>query len=81
MEVSEVLREGLGVVLRIAGPLLVLSMIVGIIVAIFQAVTQIHEQSLAFILKALTVVGALVIGGGWMMQLLIDFCLSVFALM
>ncbi len=81
MEVSEVLREGMVVVLKIAAPLLVLSMIMGIIIAIFQAVTQIHEQSLAFILKALVVVGALVIGGSWMMQNLIDYCLMLFTLM
>ena len=49
MEVVDILREGVGVALRIGAPLLILSMLVGILVAIFQAVTQIHEQSLSFI--------------------------------
>ena len=42
MEVADILREGIGVALKIGGPLLILSMAVGILVAIFQAVTQIH---------------------------------------
>ena len=49
--VSDTLREGVMVALKLGGPLLILSMAVGILVAIFQAVTQIHEQSLSFILK------------------------------
>ncbi len=81
MHVSEVLLEALGVALRIAGPLLILSMIVGIIVAIFQAVTQIHEQSLGFILKLIVVIGALTIGGSWMMENLLVFCRYLFTLM
>ena len=48
MEVVDILREGVGVALRIGAPLLILSMLVGILVAIFQAVTQIHEQSLSW---------------------------------
>ena len=50
MEVVDILREGVGGALRIGAPLLILSMLVGILVAIFQAVTQIHEQSLSFLL-------------------------------
>lgn len=51
MDVVDILREGVGVALKLGAPLLLLSMLVGILVAIFQAVTQIHEQSLSFILK------------------------------
>ena len=59
--VSDTLREGVMVALKLGGPLLILSMAVGILVAIFQAVTQIHEQSLSFILKLIVVV--VVVGG------------------
>ena len=62
MEVADILREGIGVALKIGGPLLILSMAVGILVAIFQAVTQIHEQSLSFILKLIVVVLVLTVG-------------------
>lgn len=81
MEPVDILRQGVGVALKIAGPLLVLSMVVGILVAIFQAVTQIHEQSLSFILKLIVVVLVLLVGGGWMLENLQDFARYLFTLM
>ena len=81
MEVADILREGIGVALKIGGPLLILSMAVGILVAIFQAVTQIHEQSLSFILKLIVVVLVLLIGGGWMLEVLQDYTRYLFSLM
>lgn len=81
MEVVDVMRQGIGVILKISGPLLVLSMLVGVLVAIFQAVTQIHEQSLAFILKLVVVVGVLLLGGGWMLEVLLDYTRYLFTLM
>ncbi|HIY21953.1 MAG TPA: flagellar biosynthetic protein FliQ [Candidatus Flavonifractor merdigallinarum] len=81
MEVVDIMREGIGVALKISGPLLLLSMAVGILVAIFQAVTQIHEQSLSFILKLLVVVLVLLIGGGWMLETLLDYTRYLFTLM
>ena len=81
MEVADVLREGVGVALKIGAPLLLLSMVVGILVAIFQAVTQIHEQSLSFILKLIVVVLILLVGGGWMLETLQDFTRYLFTLM
>lgn len=81
MEVADILREGIGVALKIGGPLLMLSMAVGILVAIFQAVTQIHEQSLSFILKLIVVVLVLLIGGGWMLETLLEFSRYLFTLM
>ena len=64
MDVVDILREGVGVALKLGAPLLLLSMLVGILVAIFQAVTQIHEQSLSFILKMIVVVLILLAAGG-----------------
>ena len=81
MEVVDVMRQGIGVILKISGPLLILSMLVGVLVAIFQAVTQIHEQSLSFILKLVVVVGVLLLGGGWMLEVLLDFSRYLFTLM
>ena len=81
MEVADVLREGVGVVLKIGAPLLLLSMLVGVLVAIFQAVTQIHEQSLAFILKLIVAVIVLLVGGGWMLEMLLDYTRYLFTLM
>ena len=79
--VIELLREGVWVAVKLCAPLLVLSMAVGVLLAIFQAVTQIHEQTLSFIFKLTVVILVLLVGGGWMMQTLLDYARSLFALM
>ena len=79
--VMDVLRDGVGVAIRLAGPMLILSMLVGVLIAIFQAVTQIHEQTIAFALKLLVIVVVLLLGGGWMLETLQDFTRSLFTLM
>lgn len=77
--VGEILRSAMVVTLKLGGPLLLLSMMVGVIVAIFQAVTQIHEQTLGFILKLIVVVLVLLVGGGWMLETIMEFTKEVFA--
>lgn len=79
--VAEVLREGVWVVIRLCAPMLLLSMGVGVLLAIFQAVTQIHEQTLSFIFKLTVVILVLLIGGGWMMETLLDYAKGLFSLM
>lgn len=79
--VAEVLREGVWVVIKLCAPMLLLSMAVGVLLAIFQAVTQIHEQTLSFIFKLTVVILVLLIGGGWMMENLLDYAKELFALM
>ena len=79
-QVMDLVRDAVGVAIRLAGPMLVLSMIVGVVVAIFQAVTQIHEQSIGFALKLIVVVTVLLLGGGWMLDTLKDYTYLVFQL-
>ncbi|MBD5151395.1 MAG: flagellar biosynthesis protein FliQ [Oscillibacter sp.] len=79
--VAEVLREGVWVVIKLCAPMLLLSMAVGVLLAIFQAVTQIHEQTLSFIFKLTVVVIVLLVGGSWMMQTLLDYANGLFDLM
>lgn len=81
MEAADIMREGVSVAIMLSAPVLLLSMLVGILVAIFQGVTQIHEQSLSFILKLIVVVLVLLVGGGWMMETLLDFARYLFTLM
>lgn len=81
MDTVDILREAVVVALKLGAPMLILSMLVGILVAIFQAVTQIHEQSLSFILKLLVVILILLVGGGWMLETLQDFTRYLFTLM
>ena len=78
---TELMREGVWVVIKLCAPMLLLSMLVGVLLAIFQAVTQIHEHTLSFIFKLTVVVIVLLVGGGWMMETLLDYARSLFALM
>lgn len=63
--------------LMIMAPLLVIVMVVGVLVSIFQVVTQIQEVSLSFIPKIITVVLVLQIFGPWMLKILVNYSASV----
>ena len=78
--VAGVLREAVSVALKLGGPMLILSMLVGVMIAIFQAVTQIHEQTISFMLKLIVVILVLLIGGSWMLTTLQDYTKEIFAL-
>lgn len=78
--VTGVLREAVSVALKLGGPMLILSMLVGVMIAIFQAVTQIHEQTISFMLKLIVVILILLIGGSWMLTTLQDYTKDIFAL-
>ena len=80
-EVLGVFQEALLVALKLSAPLLVASIAIGLVVAIFQAATQIHEQTLTFVPKVL-VIALLLIGlGSWMMTLMNDLVQNLFAMM
>ena len=79
-QVADLLRDGVNLALKLASPMLLLSMLVGVVVAIFQAVTQIHEQTIGFVLKLIIVVGVLLVAGGWMMDTLQDYTREIFSL-
>ena len=79
--ITDVMRDAVGVVIKLGGPMLVLSMLAGVLIAIFQAVTQIHEQTIGFILKVVIIVGVLLLAGGWMLTTLQEYAREVFDLM
>lgn len=66
-------RDALYTALLVAGPLLLLSLLVGLVISVFQATTQIQEQTLAFVPKILAVFLGLVIFGPWMLQIMREF--------
>ena len=78
--VSNVLIDAMTVAIKLSAPMLLLGMIIGVIVAIFQAVTQIHEQTIGFVLKLIVVVAVLLVGGHWMLATLQDFAAEIFRL-
>ena len=80
-QVTDVFRDAVGVAIRLAAPILLLGLTVGVATAILQAVTQIREQTIAFTLKLIVVVLFLVVGGSWMMMQLSEFSIGLFELM
>ncbi|OLN33492.1 flagellar biosynthesis protein FliQ [Desulfosporosinus metallidurans] len=73
MSQSQVLymaKEAVGAVLLVGGPILGVSLLVGLLVSIFQAMTQIQEQTLSFIPKVVAVVAILILLGPWMLSVL-----------
>jgi flagellar biosynthetic protein FliQ len=63
-------KEAVGAVLLVGGPILGVSLLVGLLVSIFQAMTQIQEQTLTFIPKVVAVVAVLLLLGPWMLSVL-----------
>lgn len=72
-EIMSIFNEGMLVLVRIAGPILLASIVIGLVVAVFQAATQIHEQTLTFVPKLIMIGLVLLLGGQWMMTSLVDF--------
>jgi flagellar biosynthesis protein FliQ len=71
-------QEALYLVLVISGPPVVISLVVGLIIAVFQATTQIQEQTLTFAPKMVIVFGILALLGSWMGALLLRFSHRIF---
>lgn len=80
-QVMAVFQEAMLVALKLAAPMLVISIVIGLMVAIFQAATQIHEQTLTFVPKILAIALLLLATGSWMMRLLGDLMNKLFVLM
>lgn len=80
-QVIEILREALVVAFKLAAPLLLVSIVVGLVVSVFQAATQIHEQTLTFVPKVVVVALLMLFLASWMMTLLGDFMRSLFTIM
>ena len=76
--VMELAYQGMRVTLLMATPLLMAALLVGLIVSLFQAATQINEMTLSFIPKILAVFATLILAGPWMLGLIIDFTQTLF---
>lgn len=76
--VLQIFREALILSIKLAGPLLLISMIVGLVIAILQAATQVHEQTLTFVPKALTIVVLLLLMAPMMISSCNDFVERIF---
>lgn len=66
-------REAIEVTILVSGPLLLVALVIGLIISIFQAATQINEATLSFIPKLIGIFITLIIAGSWMLTLLTDY--------
>lgn len=79
-EVLAVFQEALLVALKLAGPMLLASIVIGLVIAIFQAATQIHEQTLTFVPKVLVIALMLIAMGSWMITVMDDLFQTLFSI-
>lgn len=73
-------RQALITVLKVSGPILLFGLVTGVIISVFQATTQINEQTLTFIPKIVVILAAIVLFGPWMGRTMLDFASSIFAM-
>lgn len=75
--VIEMTNRALYLIIEVSLPVLLVSLIVGLIISIFQTVTSIQEQTLTFVPKIICVFLALMLVGGWMMNSMVEFTTSL----
>ena len=78
-QIIKVIADAVNTILMVSAPILIVAMVVGIIVSIFQATTQINEQTLAFVPKIIAIFLAILIFGGWMLTHLTNFTTGLFS--
>jgi flagellar biosynthetic protein FliQ len=78
-QATELLRQTLVLTLVIAAPMLVIGMVVGIIISLFQAVTQIQEQTLTFVPKITAMIAAAIMLMPWIGQRLLEYASMMFS--
>jgi flagellar biosynthesis protein FliQ len=66
-------QQGLTMLLMVSAPLLIVVLLVGLVVSIFQAATQINESTLSFVPKIVAAMAVLVIAGPWMLATLVEY--------
>ena len=77
-EVLTIMQQAIYTILKVGAPMMITALVIGLLISIFQAMTQINEQTLVFVPKILAVLLALVLFGSWMMTTLIEFTVKLF---
>ncbi|MGL4344513.1 MAG: flagellar biosynthesis protein FliQ [Cellulosilyticaceae bacterium] len=76
--VMDTMREGIMIMIKVSAPMLLVALIIGLVVSIFQTATSIQEQTLAFIPKIIGVFMAIVLFGSWILTTLVTFITKIF---
>ena len=71
-------QEALMILLMVSMPILLMVLVVGLVVSVFQAITQINEASLSFVPKLLAAVGVWIFAGPWMLSTMVDYIRRTF---
>lgn len=79
-DVLSIFKDAIWLILKISAPMLIISILLGLIIAIFQAATQIHEQTLTFVPKIIAIALILIIMGSWMLTSMSDFFKDIMSL-
>lgn len=74
------MRDGIAIILILSAPILFAALLVGLVVAIFQATTSIQEQTLTFVPKIITILAMLALLGGWMFTMMGEYTVRMFNL-
>ena len=77
-EIYQLTYQALILILILSGPPIIISMVLGLLVAIFQAATQIQEQTLSFTIKLFAVIITLIVLGGWLSAQILHFTNTIF---
>lgn len=72
-QVLMIFQYAMIIAFKMAGPFLIASILIGLVIAIFQAATQIHEQTLTFVPKVAVIAVMLLVLGSWMIKLMNEF--------
>lgn len=72
-------QDSLEVMLMVSGPLLIVALVVGLLVSVLQAATQINEMTLSFIPKILSIFATMLLLGPWMLATLVDYTQRLFS--
>lgn len=80
-EITDLMYDMFILAIQLGGPILIISMMVGVAISILQAATQIHEQTITFVPKLIVIGIVLVVTGSSMLQTLQDFVARIFVLM
>ena len=78
IQLMEVFRDAILTGAKVVGPILLVSIIVGLFVSVIQAATSINEQTMTFVPKLIAIGMVLILGGGWMLQQMVDLVNRIF---
>jgi len=78
IQLTEIFRDAIMTGFRVATPILLVSILVGLFISIIQAATSINEQTMTFVPKLIVIALVLIIFGGWMLQQMVDLVNRIF---